>query len=143
MVLQAHDRDAEFTCRLHLAVAYAGGRQEELCLAQLEVAAELVRGSDDPLQLVALYKNETVVGHFLEDEERTLRVGEVGLKLAKEYHLVHDQAAIAHNMGEAYIGLKDFKRAFSHLKFSHDLLTRLMVGQDDNIAWGESVSSPK
>jgi len=121
MVMQARDREAEFTCRLHLAVAYAGGRQEELCLAQLAVAAELASASDDPLLTVALYKNETVIGLFLEDEARTLRIGEQGLKLAKEYHLVHDQAAIAHNMGESYLNLGDFKRGFSHLKFSHDL----------------------
>jgi serine/threonine protein kinase/tetratricopeptide (TPR) repeat protein len=114
------DVDAQIRCLIPLALASASDGEHQRGLATLEEARRL-GGSKDRFTECEHLKIQSLVNYFGNDYEATLDAASRALELAKEYGFTYEAAVNAHNMGEAYLRLGDYKRAFASLRYSFEM----------------------
>jgi serine/threonine protein kinase/tetratricopeptide (TPR) repeat protein len=118
---EAGDVEAQTRCLIPLALASASDGRLERALGALAEARKLTGADPDRFTECELAKMEALVRFFANDYEACLEAGGRALELAKEYGFPYEQAVNAHNMGEAYLRLGDYKRAFASLRFSYEM----------------------
>ncbi|MFK8000746.1 MAG: protein kinase [Polyangiales bacterium] len=121
LAVDAADTAAQMRARLPLALAFAGSGDRDQAFSALEGARKLAMGRTDRFLECELVKTEALVCYFTGELDRALESGQRGIELAKEYGFTYEAAVNAHNVGEVYMRLGDFKRAFAMLRFSYDL----------------------
>jgi len=116
----ASDRRAQVRCLIPLALALGGSNMRDEALAALAEARALVRGEPDRFTECELLKTESLVQHFCGSVERSAELAEQALELAKEYGFAQEACVNAHNLGEDYMRMGDYKRAFALLRYSFE-----------------------
>ncbi|MBX3250257.1 MAG: protein kinase [Myxococcales bacterium] len=117
----ANDVRAQVRCLLPLALAYAGRADRDDALEALAEAARLVGSRAERIVECELAKAECLVSVFVGDLQRALDAGHRALELGKEYGFAYEASVNAHNLGEVYLRLGDYKRAFAMLRYSYDV----------------------
>ncbi|MCB9591567.1 MAG: protein kinase [Sandaracinaceae bacterium] len=115
------DVQAQIRCLVPLALATASEGRRRPALEALDEARRLQKeAGDDRFTECEMLKMESLVHFFGLDHERALVAAGKALELAKEYGFSYEAAVNAHNMGEGYLRLGDYKRAFASLRYSYE-----------------------
>jgi serine/threonine protein kinase/predicted ATPase len=115
------DRERELRCLVHLALAHATGGDQLAGLSRISQAREILATRPNKSVECELYTMESLVCFFAKDYEKGIAAASRCLELAKEFHLPYHAAVSAHNIGDSYVRLQDFKRAFSSLRYSYEI----------------------
>ncbi|MBX3270026.1 MAG: protein kinase [Sandaracinaceae bacterium] len=116
------DVEAQIRCLVPLALATASDGRRKPALEALAEARRLQQQTgDDRFTECEMLKMESLVYFFGLDHERALESAGKALELAKEYGFSYEAAVNAHNMGEGYLRLGDYKRAFGSLRYSYEV----------------------
>ena len=114
------DEPAQIRCLIPLALAYGGTGEREPALGALGEARSLVGATPDGFTECELLKAESLVSFFVGDRHRAIEAAGQAMELAKEYGFPYEAAVNAHNMGEGYLQVGDYKRAFALLRYSYE-----------------------
>ncbi|GAB4198440.1 MAG: hypothetical protein OHK0013_07580 [Sandaracinaceae bacterium] len=115
------DRERELRCLVHLALAHATGGDQLAGLSRIAEAREILATRPNKSVECELYTMESLVCFFAKDYEKGIAAASRCLELAKEFQLPYHAAVSAHNIGDSYVRLHDFKRAFSSLRYSYEV----------------------
>ena len=118
---QAQDPVAQRRCLLPLAHAYGGNDDRDGAVAAIEEARKLAEQSSDRIVEIELLKTESLVAYYIGDLPGAASTAHRALELAKEWGFPYEAAVNAHNLGETYLLLGDYKRAFAMLRYSYDV----------------------
>lgn len=118
---EAEDTEAQTRCLIPLALAAASDGRVTRALDALEEARRVSGDRPDRFTECELAKTEALVRFFANDYAACLEAGSRALELAKEYGFPYEQAVNAHNLGEAYLRMGDYKRAFASLRYSYEM----------------------
>jgi eukaryotic-like serine/threonine-protein kinase len=118
---EMNDQATVIRCLIPLALASASDGATERGLAALEEARQLSAKKRDRFTECEQLKVESLVHFFAGQHDACLDAAARALELAKEYGFWYEAAANAHNMGEAYLRLGDYKKAFASLRYSYEL----------------------
>jgi len=118
---EAGDKEAELRSLIPLALAYGGSGDADAAYAALDEAQQLTGKGTDRIVECDLLKTESLVSFYTGDLQRSIAAASRALELAKEWHFPYEAAVNAHNLGEDYLRLGDFKRAFAMLRYSYDV----------------------
>ena len=121
LAVESADTMAQIHARLPLALAFAGSGDKKQAYGALEGVRDLAGNQSSRFLECEILKTEALVCFFTGELQRALHAGQRGLELAKEYGFSYEAAVNAHNVGETYMRLGDFKRAFAMLRYSHDV----------------------
>jgi tetratricopeptide (TPR) repeat protein len=113
--------EAQQRALVNLALTHAQAGQFEQGLDRIAVARELVARHPDRYTECEIEKMEALVHFFALDYAQAIEAASRGLELAKEYGFPYEQAVNAHNIGEGYVRLGDYKRAFASLRYSYEV----------------------
>ncbi len=115
------DRERQLRCLTSLALAYATGGDQLAGLARIAEARDILASRPNRSVECELFTMESLVCFFAKDYEKGIAAANRGLDLAKEFQLPYHAAVSAHNIGDSYVRLNDFKRAFSSLRYSYEI----------------------
>jgi tetratricopeptide (TPR) repeat protein len=118
---QAQDRTAQLRCLIPLAHACGGADDKDGALAAIAEARTLIGGTTDRIVECELLKTEGLVSYYIGDLAQAAKSAHRALELAKEWGFAYEAAVNAHNLGETYLHLGDYKRAFAMLRYSYDV----------------------
>jgi serine/threonine protein kinase/tetratricopeptide (TPR) repeat protein len=144
---RAGEWDLTARYRLNAAPSYAGLGDRERAMASIDAAESIYWTRGDRMGVVECAKSRCFVNLLLVDWEGTVQAGLHALDLAKEYGIPYEIAADSHNVGEAYIRLGDFKKAFAMLRYSHEVcrehgfmklqeINMMLLGYIDSVKFG-------
>ncbi|HEX2677679.1 MAG TPA: AAA family ATPase, partial [Polyangiales bacterium] len=128
----ARDRTAEIRCQMPLALTYARMSDHESAMRTLEQVRRLAAEEGDALTNVQVLRLESQIHYHARDPESTAKAAAKAMELAREAGLFYESALNAHNMGEAYLRVGDYRRAFAALRSSYEIAsehgyTRLQI----------------
>ncbi|MBW2460094.1 MAG: protein kinase [Deltaproteobacteria bacterium] len=115
------DLNAQIRCLIPLALAVAAVGDEDKGRGHLEEARRLAGMHPDRYTDIELLKTEALIAFYLRQHQGVVDASARALELSKEWGFWHEAAVNAHNLGEGYLRLGDFKRAFSNLRYSYEL----------------------
>ncbi len=115
------DVAAQLRCLIPLALAFGQEGETSAGLEALQKAHDLVGDDPDRLTECELLKMESLVYYYARDYAGCIDRCSRALDLAREHGLDYEIAVNAHNLGETYIRIGDFRRAFSALQQSHEV----------------------
>jgi len=119
---QLEDVAAQIRCLVPLALAMGSDGRRQPALDALGEARRLQEDiGADRFTECEMLKMESLVHFFGLDYEQALKASSNALELAKEYGFYYEAAVNAHNMGEGYLRLGDYKRAFASLRYSYEM----------------------
>jgi tetratricopeptide (TPR) repeat protein len=121
LAAQAGNVEAQMRALVNLALTHATAGQSERGLARVVEARQLVAAHPDRYTECEIEKMESLVHFFASEYADAIEAAQQGLELAKEYGFPYEQAVNAHNMGECYVRLGDYKRAFASLRYSYEI----------------------
>ena len=113
--------EAQQRAIVNLALTHAQAGLFEQGLERIAAARELVARHPDRYTECEIEKMEALVHFFALDYAQAIEAASRGLELAKEYGFPYEQAVNAHNIGEGYVRLGDYKRAFASLRYSYEV----------------------
>lgn len=94
-------------------------------LKTIEKAAALVTSDLDPVARSEFEQARGQVYYMLRDTEKSIHYQQKSLEITKEYGLRDLEAKAAHNLGDTYLNLDDYRRAFTYLRMSLDVATEI------------------
>ena len=115
------DIEMQLRCLTNLILTQATGGDPGSALLTLDKARALLTQRPDRLTECELHKMESLVHYFGRSYERAIEAARRGLELAKEYGFPYEAAVDAHNMGDCYVRLGDYKAAFASLRYSYEI----------------------
>ena len=115
------DVTAQIRCLIPLAIAYAAIGDPTSAMETLEEARDLAALGGNRFTDAELYKTEALVHYYGRDIEASIEASARALEIAKEHGFHYEATANAHNMGEAYLRLGDYRRAFAALRYSYEM----------------------
>jgi tetratricopeptide (TPR) repeat protein len=115
------DRERQLRCLTSLALAHATGGDQIAGLGRIAEARDILASRPNKSVECELFTMESLVCFFAKDYEKGIAAATRGLELAKEFQLPYHAAVSAHNIGDSYVRLNDFKRAFSSLRYSYEI----------------------
>jgi serine/threonine protein kinase/tetratricopeptide (TPR) repeat protein len=115
------DLERQLRCLTSLALAHATGGDQLAGLARIAEARDILATRPNKSAECELHTMESLVCYFARDYEKAIAAGTRCLDLAKEFQLPYHAAVSAHNIGDSYVRLNDFKRAFSSLRYSYEV----------------------
>lgn len=119
---ELNDVEAQIRCLVPLSLATSSDGRRTEAMAALTEARQLQKTvGDDRFTECEMLKIESLAHFFGLDFDRALECSAHALELAKEYGFAYEAAVNAHNMGEGYLRLGDYKRAFSSLRYSYEM----------------------
>jgi tetratricopeptide (TPR) repeat protein len=115
------DLQAQIRCLIPLALAYAATGEHDLAMRALEDARRLAGLHPDRYTDCELLKTEALIAYYARDWAVTVDASTRALELAKEYGFSYEATVNAHNAGDAYLRMGDYKRAFASLRYAYEL----------------------
>ena len=115
------DLELQIRCLTNLALTQATGGEPSAGLRSVERARALLVQRPDRLTECELHKMESLVHYFGRSYQQAIEAARRGLELAKEYDFPYEAAVAAHNMGDCYVRLGDYKAAFAALRYSYEI----------------------
>lgn len=113
--------ETEIRCYTQLALTYCEMQDHNSAMDTLSQAISRIEGIFDPALSCQIYQLEFQINHFVSNEHAAIRAANMALEVAKDASLIYECALNAYRIGNAYIHLKDYARAFSSLRYSHEL----------------------
>jgi tetratricopeptide (TPR) repeat protein len=104
-----------------LAKALGNSGNHEGALAAIQAAEKLLNPGLAPEARCVFERCHAQVWYMARDIERSTALSTKALEIAKEYDLKEQIAANAHNIGDDYVALGDFRKAFSYLRMSQEV----------------------
>jgi eukaryotic-like serine/threonine-protein kinase len=133
--LSSPDTEANFmiSCIANLAKAEANSGMGEQSLVTIERAHDLVDHKTEPQIRCEYEQARAQVFYMLRNIDKSISHNMKSLDIAKEYDLKDVVAKDAHNIGDAYLELGDYRKAYTFLRLSmevseeigHELLINL------------------
>jgi len=108
-----------------LAKAQSMSADAESAQKTIERAIHLLSNDLDPFARSEFEQARGQIYYMLRDTEKSIHYQQRSLEVAKEYNLRDLEAKCAHNLGDTYLGLGDFRRAFTYLRMSLDVATEI------------------
>ncbi len=115
------DINLKITCMSQLAKALGNSGEHEAALATIKEAESLIEPTMSPETRCVFERAHAQIYYMLREIERSAALSLRALDIAKEYDIKEQIAANAHNLGDDYVALGDYRKAFSYLKMSQEL----------------------
>ncbi len=115
------DPTAEMRCLMPLALTYARMADHSSAMRTLEAVRRLSQEMADPLVQAHVLRLESQIHYHARDPESTARAAASAMEIAREAGLSYESALNAHNMGEAFLRMGDYRRAFAALRNSYEI----------------------
>ena len=115
------DINLKITTMSQLAKALANSGDPEAALAAIKDAQKLIAPTMSPETRCIFERAHAQVFYMLREIEPSVALSLRALDIAKEYDLKEQIAANAHNLGDDYVALGDYRKAFSYLKMSQEI----------------------
>jgi serine/threonine protein kinase/tetratricopeptide (TPR) repeat protein len=112
---------AEIGCLMPLALTYARMADHASAMQTLEQVQRLSQLEHDALVDTQVLRLESQIHYHARDPEAVARVSAKAMEIAREANLFYEVALNAHNMGEAFLRLADYRRAFAALRNSYEI----------------------
>ena len=115
------DLAAQIRCLIPLSLAYSATGEHDLAMKTIEDARRLAGMHPDRYTDCELLKTEALIAYNARDWALCVDSASRAIELAKEYGFTYEATVNAHNVGDAYLRMGDYKRAFASLKWSYDM----------------------
>ncbi len=115
------DLQAQIRCLIPLSLAHAATGGHDVAMKTLEEARRLAGMHPDRYTDCELLKTEGLIRYYGRDWTGTVDASARALELAKEYGFTYEATVNAHNLGESYLRVGDYKRAFASLRYAYEL----------------------
>jgi serine/threonine protein kinase/tetratricopeptide (TPR) repeat protein len=119
----SEDRLAELGCLMPLALTYARMADHASAMQTLAEVQRLAELQHDPLIAAQVLRLESQIHYHARDPEAVARASARAMEICREANLFYEGALNAHNMGEAFLRLSDYRRAFAALRSSYEIAT--------------------
>jgi tetratricopeptide (TPR) repeat protein len=119
-----------------LAKAEAMSDEPEKGLETLKNAERMVDHTTHPATRCDFELSYSYVYYMMRDMEQALHYNLRALEIAKEYDIRDQIARNAHNIGDVYLGLGDYRKAFTYLRMSDEMAEEIgheLLGNLNNI----------
>jgi tetratricopeptide (TPR) repeat protein len=123
------DLSSQIRCLIPLALAVAAMGDEVMARTHLEEARRLAGIHPDRFTDIELLKTEALLSYYVRKHQGVVDASARALELSKEWGFWYEAAVNAHNLGEGYLRLGDFKRAFSNLRYSFEIAREHGMGR--------------
>jgi serine/threonine protein kinase/tetratricopeptide (TPR) repeat protein len=117
----ANNRLAEIGCLMPLALTYARMADHASAMQTLEQVQQLSHAQNEPLIDAQILRLESQIHYHARDPEAVAKAAAKAMEIAREASLFYESALNAHNMGEAFLRLGDYRRAFAALRNSYEI----------------------
>jgi tetratricopeptide (TPR) repeat protein len=117
----ANSVQAEIGCLMPLALTYARMADHASAMQTLEQVQHLARAQNEPLIDAQILRLESQIHYHARDPEAVAMAAAKAMEIAREASLFYESALNAHNMGEAFLRLSDYRRAFAALRSSYEI----------------------
>jgi serine/threonine protein kinase/tetratricopeptide (TPR) repeat protein len=123
VALVTRDGDSRALGTALLALARCQGSAGETAVAEqtLERARGVAERLGDPVLRTDALKTSALIWYHARDFERAAVESERALEMAREFNLPYEIAVNAHNAGDAWMRLGDYRKAFTNLRISQDV----------------------
>jgi eukaryotic-like serine/threonine-protein kinase len=118
---EAGDIKAEISCLGPLALTYARMGQLDSARSTLKRARGLAEPLADPMIDCTLWGTEGRVYYFIRDHQGAIKAANTGLDIAKAAGYSYESLRLSYHLGNAYLHLDDYRRAFAAIRFSHEI----------------------
>ncbi len=115
---QRGDRRDSASALMAVARCAAAAGERDRALATWERANDLVTDRDEPALRVDVVRTLALVHFLSRDFTSAAHHSERGLEMAREFGLHYEAAVHAHNAGDTWLRLGDYRKAFVHLNTS-------------------------
>jgi len=115
------DKDLQVMCTSQLAKAQANSGDPAAALREISAAESLLDADLSPETRCVFERSRAQVYYMRRDMEKSAAFSQRALEIAKEYDLKEQIAANAHNIGDDYVALGDYRKAFSYLRMSQEV----------------------
>ncbi len=115
------DLAAQIRCLIPLSLAIAAGGNAKEALETLQEARRLAGIHPDRFTDCDLVKTEALINYYVGNHQAVVDASARALELAKEYGFWYEAAVNSHNLGEGFLRMGDYKRAFANLRYSYEL----------------------
>ena len=112
--------EAELRCLMPLALTYARMADHESAMQTLGQVKRMAEKHADALTDAQVLRLESQIHYHARDPEASARAAAQAMEIAREANLHYETALNAHNMGEAFLRLGDYRRAFAALRSSYE-----------------------
>lgn len=113
--------EAQMRCLMPLALTFARMADHASAMDTLERVKQLAHDHGDALIDAQLLRLESQIHYHARDPDGTARAAARAMEIAREANLHYETALNAHNMGEAFLRLGDYRRAFAALRSSYEI----------------------
>jgi serine/threonine protein kinase/tetratricopeptide (TPR) repeat protein len=117
----AVDSSAELRCLMPLALTYARMADHSSAMRTLEAVRRLGEEAGEPLLQAQILRLESQIHYHARDPESMARAAAAAMEIAREAGNFYEVALNAHNMGEAFLRMGDYRRAFAALRSSYEI----------------------
>jgi tetratricopeptide (TPR) repeat protein len=117
----AKSEQAEIRCLMPLALTYARMADHASAMQTLDHVQRLAEAQHDALIDAQVLRLESQIHYHARDPEGVARAAAKAMEIAREANLFYESALNAHNMGEAFLRLSDYRRAFAALRNSYEI----------------------
>jgi serine/threonine protein kinase/tetratricopeptide (TPR) repeat protein len=136
----ANAEDAEVRCLMPLALTYARMADHDSAMQTLALVQRMAQKQADALTDAQVLRLESQIHYHARDPEACARAAARAMEIAREANLHYETALNAHNMGEAFLRLGDYRRAFAALRSSYEIAsehgyTRLSMSNMRNLGF--------
>jgi serine/threonine protein kinase/tetratricopeptide (TPR) repeat protein len=120
LLSDAGDSRALGAALLALARCHGSAGASEAAELALEQAWGVAERLGDPALRVDGLKTSALIGYHARDFERAALESERALEMAREFDLPYEIAVNAHNAGDSWIRVGEYRRAFTNIRASQD-----------------------
>jgi tetratricopeptide (TPR) repeat protein len=115
------NRLAQLRCLMPLALTYARMDDHASAMQTLEQVKQLAGADSDALIEAQVLRLESQIHYHARDPQAVALAAAKAMEIAREANLFYECALNAHNMGEAFLRMGDFRRAFAALRNSYEI----------------------
>jgi tetratricopeptide (TPR) repeat protein/tRNA A-37 threonylcarbamoyl transferase component Bud32 len=115
------DGDLQIACMSQLGKAEANSGEVERAVATISEAERLITPEVSPETRCTFERSRAQVYYMSRDIEKSVAYSVRALEIAREYNLKDQIAANAHNLGDDFVLLGDYRKAFSYLRMSQEV----------------------
>lgn len=121
LVIRDGDSRPLGTALLALSRCQGSAGETETAQQTLERARGVAERLGDPVLRTDALKTSSLIWYHARDFERAASESERALEMAREFNLPYEIAVNAHNAGDAWMRLGDYRKAFTNLRTSQDV----------------------
>jgi serine/threonine protein kinase/predicted ATPase len=115
------DKNLQVMSTSQLAKSLANAGDPEAALNAISAAESLIDADINPETKCVFERSRAQVYYMRREIERSVSYSQRSLEIAKEYDLKEQIVANAHNLGDDFVALGDYRKAFSYLRMSNEI----------------------